>query len=200
MQGSAGFNLIGHGLCGFCVHGSASDQAVQKVGAAILEVGAQGLIGHSGQVVPEELAGDCGEVQHSLCHGEGPGIGILEIGLVLIAQRPQEERGIHLAGAGVGRAEGGGGSPVRNAPDRQPGYVGRGGVADVGEAVGQGTVGVSGLGLVLCAKETDQHNGGFRAGGGTVQRESGRVALHHPNGGQVLGGVFIAGRGHLDAK
>ena len=199
-EGPVALNFVHDGEGVVIVHRVLLDQAVQQVGAAVLQVGAQGLIGQGRQVVPQEGAGKGGGVHDAQAGGEALGGGGGEVGAVLIAQGPEQEDGVGLGGAGVPGAEGGLGGAVGDAPVRQPGHVGGHGLVHIGEGAGDapGLEGV--LGLRLGSVEPDQHNGGLAPGGNLVQGEAVGGALEHTDGGQFFRRAVKVGGGGADAQ
>ena len=199
-QGPVGVDLVREGLGGSLVDSAAGDQAGEQGGVRALHVGCQGLVGQGCQVIPEEGAVKKQGGIEAAGLGQVRGLGILEIGAVLIPQGPQQEHHVILQGAGPAGAEGCGAGAVGDAVGIQPGHVGRGVGADVGEGVRDLPGVVGGLGLVLRAVEPHQHDGGLTAGGGAVQVKAVAGAPEHADGGQVLSHAVVLRGGSADAQ
>ena len=85
-QGPVGLDFLGNGPGGLGVNGAALHQAGQQIGAAVLEISAQGLVGDGSQIVPQEGGGvQHGEVEQAVEHGEVQRVCVQEVHAVLIA-------------------------------------------------------------------------------------------------------------------
>ena len=126
------------------------------------------------------------------------GVGEVAARRIAVAQRAEQEGGVHLRGAGVLRLEGRCGRAGGQAVIIQVLHIGLLPVVQIGERRGI----VQLLRLCLCPQQTHEHGRRLCAGRRAVQLVAVSGSLEQPEIAQAVGAVIIAGRprGHRKAR